>query len=64
MNDFTSDFLVVIHDRVMETAPTLPDFPLALKPDDYQLPPVDNCWNENNVNGGHLGPGQLKSDGR
>ncbi|KAF8014644.1 hypothetical protein BT93_H0449 [Corymbia citriodora subsp. variegata] len=50
--------------RVIETAPTLPDFVLALKPDDYQLPPMDNCWNENNVNGGHLGPGLLKSDAR
>lgn len=52
------------NERVMETAPTLPDFALALKPDDYQLPPVDNCWNETNVNGGHLGPGQLQSDAR
>ncbi|GFY95680.1 endosomal targeting BRO1-like domain-containing protein [Actinidia rufa] len=26
-------------DKIMETAPTLPDFALALKPDEYQLPP-------------------------
>lgn len=30
----------------METAPTLPDFALALKPDDYQLPIVNASWNE------------------
>lgn len=28
----------------METAPTLPDFTLALKPDEFQLPVVDNSW--------------------
>lgn len=33
--------------RIMETAPTLPDFALALKPDEFQLPPVDPLWNEN-----------------
>ncbi|AES76343.2 endosomal targeting BRO1-like domain protein, putative [Medicago truncatula] len=30
----------VFYDRIMETAPTLPEFSLALKPDEYQLPPV------------------------
>ncbi|XP_058227545.1 uncharacterized protein LOC131335976 [Rhododendron vialii] len=40
------------HDKIMETAPTLPDFALALKPDDYQLPPVDISWNDENVNRG------------
>ncbi|XP_057968856.1 uncharacterized protein LOC131158190 isoform X2 [Malania oleifera] len=34
------------HERIMETAPTLPDFALALKPDEYQLPPVHISWNE------------------
>ncbi|KAK8599633.1 hypothetical protein V6N13_077546 [Hibiscus sabdariffa] len=34
------------HEKIMGTAPTLPDFPLALKPDEYQLPPVDGSWNE------------------
>ncbi|KAG1361221.1 Vacuolar protein-sorting protein BRO1 [Cocos nucifera] len=34
------------HERVLETAPTLPDFAVALKPDDYQLPPLDPSWNE------------------
>ncbi|CAM8934068.1 unnamed protein product [Rhodiola kirilowii] len=33
------------HERIMETAPTLPDFVLALKPDDYSLPPVHPSWN-------------------
>ncbi|CAM8943893.1 unnamed protein product [Rhodiola kirilowii] len=33
------------HQRIMETAPTLPDFVLALKPDDYSLPPVHPSWN-------------------
>ncbi|KAK6925406.1 BRO1 domain [Dillenia turbinata] len=36
------------HERIMETAPTLPDFVLSLKPDEYQLPPADPCWNEEN----------------
>ncbi|GLT46518.1 hypothetical protein SLA2020_202640 [Shorea laevis] len=34
------------HEKIMETAPTLPDFALALKPDEYQLPTVDPLWNE------------------
>ncbi|KAG1359541.1 Vacuolar protein-sorting protein BRO1 [Cocos nucifera] len=34
--------------RVLEPAPALPDFAVALKPDDYQLPPVDASWNEQN----------------
>ncbi|KAG6404269.1 hypothetical protein SASPL_136515 [Salvia splendens] len=34
------------HDKIMETAPTLPDFTLALKPDEYQLPEVDHSWNQ------------------
>lgn len=33
----------------METAPALPDFVLALKPDDYQLPPVDLLWNDEDM---------------
>ncbi|PKA56022.1 hypothetical protein AXF42_Ash014695 [Apostasia shenzhenica] len=33
------------HERIIQCAPTLPDFALALKPDDYQLPPLDSCWN-------------------
>ncbi|XP_026454287.1 uncharacterized protein LOC113355602 isoform X3 [Papaver somniferum] len=33
-------------EKIMETAPALPDFALALKPDDYQLPPVDPSWND------------------
>ncbi|KAM7267319.1 hypothetical protein ACFE04_009485 [Oxalis oulophora] len=34
------------HEKIMETAPTLPDFALALKPDDYQLPSVDPSWTD------------------
>lgn len=49
------------HEKIMETAPTLPDFALALKPDEYQLPPVDPSWNEN-TNKGQLGSNQLKGD--
>lgn len=37
------------HEKIMETAPALPDFALALKPDDYQLPPVDQSWSEENM---------------
>lgn len=32
------------HERILETAPTLPDFALALKPDEYQLPSLDPAW--------------------
>ncbi|KAK6123646.1 hypothetical protein DH2020_042615 [Rehmannia glutinosa] len=38
------------HEKIMETAPTLPDFALALKPDEYQLPCVDISWNEEATN--------------
>jgi len=45
----------------METAPTLPDFALALKPDDYQLPQVSPSWRTENVKGGQNGsPNHLK----
>ncbi|KAF5934340.1 hypothetical protein HYC85_030511 [Camellia sinensis] len=37
------------YEKIMETAPTLPDFALALKPDDYQLPPVHVSWNDENI---------------
>ncbi|TKY52006.1 hypothetical protein E2542_SST23526 [Spatholobus suberectus] len=40
------------YERIMETAPTLPDFALALKPDEYQLPQVDPSWRTENVKGG------------
>ncbi|KAI3863530.1 hypothetical protein MKW92_003212, partial [Papaver armeniacum] len=33
------------HERIIETAPVLPDFSVALKPDEYQLPPNDPLWN-------------------
>ncbi|CAL9152441.1 unnamed protein product [Musa hybrid cultivar] len=32
-------------DRILERAPTLPDFAVALKPDDYQLTALDPSWN-------------------
>ncbi|KAG0472905.1 hypothetical protein HPP92_014762 [Vanilla planifolia] len=31
--------------KIIETAPSLPDFMVALKPDDYHLPPLDPSWN-------------------
>lgn len=40
------------HEKIMETAPTLPDFALALKPEEYGLPIVDPSWNEENTNNG------------
>lgn len=49
------------HERIMETAPQLPDFALALKPDEYQLPPVDPSWNDN-INKGQSATNQLKTD--
>ncbi|XP_062116988.1 uncharacterized protein LOC133830895 [Humulus lupulus] len=48
-------------EKIMETAPTLPDFVLALKPDEYQLPPVDASWNQEHMNNGL---NQLKNDKR
>ncbi|PIA35372.1 hypothetical protein AQUCO_03500037v1 [Aquilegia coerulea] len=39
------------YEKIMETAPALPDFALALKPDEYQLPAVDQSWNEENTKG-------------
>lgn len=49
------------YERIMETAPTLPDFALALKPDDYQLPQVSPSWRTENVKGGQNGsPNHLK----
>eukprot|EP01018_Ginkgo_biloba_P030570 Gb_35215 [translate_table: standard] len=32
--------------RLPENAPLLPDFSVALKPDEYVLPPIDPSWNE------------------
>lgn len=52
------------HEKIMETAPTLPDFALALKPDEYQLPPVDASWNEDHINKGQAGVNQLRNDKR
>ncbi|KAK1388089.1 BRO1 domain-containing protein [Heracleum sosnowskyi] len=37
------------HEKIMETAPTLPDFALALKPDEFQLPPVHTSWNNESI---------------
>ncbi|XP_015570801.1 uncharacterized protein LOC8260737 isoform X2 [Ricinus communis] len=34
-------------EMILQTAPELPDFALSLKPDEYQLPPVDPSWNAN-----------------
>lgn len=52
------------HEKIMETAPTLPDFALALKPDEYQLPPVDASWDEDHINRGQAGFNQLRNDKR
>ncbi|MBA0682179.1 hypothetical protein Goshw_027431 [Gossypium schwendimanii] len=51
------------YEKIMETAPTLPDFALALKPDEYQLPPADPSWNEN-VQLSHIGINQVNHDKR
>ncbi|XP_021801578.1 uncharacterized protein LOC110745751 [Prunus avium] len=52
------------HEKIMETAPTLPDFALALKPDEYQLPPVDPSWNMEHMNKGQTGSNQLRNERR
>ncbi|WCJ38968.1 Endosomal targeting BRO1-like domain-containing protein [Euphorbia peplus] len=33
------------HEMILRSAPALPEFALSLKPDEYQLPPVDASWN-------------------
>ncbi|KAK8525966.1 hypothetical protein V6N12_020450 [Hibiscus sabdariffa] len=48
---------------IMETALALPDFALALTPDEYQLPPVDPSWNEN-VQWSHMGRNHVNPDQR
>ncbi|KAG6777234.1 hypothetical protein POTOM_017051 [Populus tomentosa] len=50
------------YEKIMETAPTLPDFDLALKPDDFQLPPADPSWNEENVVSGQASSNHLRSE--
>ncbi|GMH03912.1 hypothetical protein Nepgr_005751 [Nepenthes gracilis] len=44
------------YEKIMETAPTLPDFALALKPEEYQLPAVDPCWSGENIHKGCTAP--------
>ncbi|XP_010248841.1 PREDICTED: uncharacterized protein LOC104591623 isoform X1 [Nelumbo nucifera] len=39
------------NERIMEKAPALPDFALALKPDEYQLPSISPSWSEENIKG-------------
>ncbi|KAG8656669.1 uncharacterized protein LOC110613796 isoform X2 [Manihot esculenta] len=34
------------NEMILQAAPALPDFTLSLKPDEYQLPPVDPSWND------------------
>ncbi|KAE8667771.1 Endosomal targeting BRO1-like domain-containing protein isoform 3 [Hibiscus syriacus] len=51
------------YEKIMETAPTLPDFALALKPDEYQLPPADPSWNDN-VHLNLIGINQVNPDER
>jgi len=33
-------------EKVIGTPPPLPDFALALTPEDYDLPPLDPLWNK------------------
>ncbi|KAL8132668.1 uncharacterized protein LOC141712184 isoform X2 [Apium graveolens] len=42
------------YEKIMGTAPTLPDFALALKPDEYQLPVVDTSWHNEKPNKGQI----------
>lgn len=46
------------HERIMQTAPPLPDFALSLKPDEYQLPSVDPSWNEYRHSQNLIQPGE------
>jgi hypothetical protein len=40
--------IFLVECSIIDTAPVLPDFPLALKPDDYQLPKADLSWKRDN----------------
>uniref|UniRef100_A0A0D6R8E4 BRO1 domain-containing protein n=1 Tax=Araucaria cunninghamii TaxID=56994 RepID=A0A0D6R8E4_ARACU len=31
--------------KLLEGLPKLPNFPVALKPDEYEMPPIDSSWN-------------------
>ncbi|KAK3406153.1 hypothetical protein EUGRSUZ_K02328 [Eucalyptus grandis] len=46
--------------RTTESAPALPDFALALKPDEYQLPSMHSCWNEEKTDRSRLEANQPK----
>ncbi|KAK9115487.1 hypothetical protein Sjap_014434 [Stephania japonica] len=48
--------------NIMETAPPLPDFALALKPDEYQIPTVHPSWNGQNIKGQITTLNQLKPE--
>lgn len=48
------------YEKIMESAPTLPDFALALTPDEYQLPPVDPSWNGEATRKGSVGANKFK----
>ncbi|XP_020599117.1 uncharacterized protein LOC110038583 [Phalaenopsis equestris] len=37
--------VVYSQERILQDAPALPDFALALNPEEYQLPPLDPIWN-------------------
>ncbi|XP_052180728.1 uncharacterized protein LOC127793944 isoform X2 [Diospyros lotus] len=50
------------HEKIMETAPTLPDFALSLKPEEYQLPQVHVSWDDENVNKVQYGSDKPKND--
>ncbi|KAJ6707256.1 ENDOSOMAL TARGETING BRO1-LIKE DOMAIN PROTEIN [Salix viminalis] len=50
------------YEKIMETAPTLPDFDLALKPDDFQLPPPVSSWNEETAVAGQASSNRPKSE--
>ncbi|GAA0184798.1 hypothetical protein LIER_32086 [Lithospermum erythrorhizon] len=48
------------HEQIMDSAPTLPDFALALTPDEYQLPPVDPSWDNEATNKSSVGTNKFK----
>lgn len=37
--------ILVFWRRHLQALPDLPEFPLSLRPDDYELPEMDACWN-------------------
>lgn len=48
INSTTTLTILVFWCRHLQALPDLPEFPLSLRPDDYELPEVGACWSSEN----------------